>query len=40
MVAALLLGACVPMMEMREGAATEELRGLVRGFCLARRPAM
>jgi hypothetical protein len=35
MVAALLLGACVPMMEMREGAPAEELRGLVRGFCVA-----
>ena len=35
MVAALLLGACVPMMEMREGAAAEKLRGLVRGFCVA-----
>ena len=35
MVAALLLGACVPMMEMREGAPAEKLRGLVRGFCVA-----
>jgi hypothetical protein len=35
MVAALLLGACVPMVEMREGAAAEKLRGLVRGFCVA-----
>lgn len=35
MVVALLLGACAPMMELREGADAEELRGLVRGFCLA-----
>lgn len=34
-VAALLLGGCAPLMQMREGDAADALRGIVRGFCEA-----